>query len=124
MTHDRGAALVIGGVATAAFAADVAFAASRWSGGFRRSFLVALVGLIVLGIAAWLLRLAQPIGADRVIARRRQRINNAILVVLLVAALVVNDAVGANSVGQMAGLLAGLAAGFAVFSAAWLVRAR
>lgn len=121
ITHERGGATLVGGVAGLVLVADLLYAASRWSGSFPRSFLVALGGLVVYGIAGWLLGLGRPIGADRGAARRRQRGTNVVLVALLAGIVAAALRLGGNRVAEGLGVLAGLAAGFAAAALASLL---
>ena len=118
MTHDRGAAAVLGGGAMLVLLSVVGYAASQWGGSFARSFLITLGGAIACCIIAWLLRLSKPIGADRRAARWRQQGNNTVLVALIIALVVVTYVLGGDPLGQLLGAVAGFACVFAVLTLA------
>lgn len=124
MTHDRGGVVVIGTGAIVVLGADLAYAVTRWSASFARSFSFASAVLLVAVVAGLLLRLGGSIGPDRATARRRQRTNNLLLDVLCGAAVVtcMIGAVFGNFAGEILGLVAVVAGLFAVAALAALVR--
>lgn len=123
MTHDRGAAAVIGGGAGVILIADVLYAASRWGGSFSRSFLISLGGLAAVCVLAFGMRLSKPVGADRRRARWNQRGTNVVLVIVIAVFVLVGNRLG-NATGEFLGLLAGLAGFFAVFTLVDVLRKR
>jgi hypothetical protein len=76
MTHPRGGAVVIGTIALVGFVADLAYVAVGRHGldtSFHRWFLAGVVAMVLLTLIANRLGVAEPLGTDRVAARRRAR---------------------------------------------------
>ena len=76
MTHPRGGAAVIGWVVLVPLVAIVAYVAHQWHGvdsSFHRAFVVAAVGMWLFMFIADRLGVAEPLGTDRSLARRRAR---------------------------------------------------
>lgn len=122
MTHERGAAAVIGGGAALVLVGDLAYSASRWSGTFPRSFLIALGLVAACLVVVFALRLHGSIGRDRRYARWQHRGANVVLLLLLLGFLAVGDRAGGDAAGIVLGLLAGLASLFVVLTSVDLVR--
>jgi hypothetical protein len=121
MTHDRGAAVIFAAAAAAVLAGDLVYAASRWSGSFRLSFLVPVVGVAASAALGLAFRLDRPIGSDRRRARWRQRGLTVTLIIAVLAVLVVSEVLGGNQGGELLGLLAGVAALFTALMAGALI---
>jgi hypothetical protein len=118
MTHDRGGAIVIGGVACAVLAADATYVAHRWDGvgsTFGRGFASGVAGLLVLGLIAKGLGIGRAIGPNRGVARKLARRANWTLAVLAVAFVILSFHFG-SAFGVLLGTFAALALLFAVAS--------
>jgi hypothetical protein len=118
MTHERGAAAVIGLSACIVLAVDLIYVAARWHGftqSFGRGFTLGFASLTLCGLMAWALRVQGPTSTRQQAKRRASRTNVLFVVVILAFVFVIG-----HFGSQAAALLGSVAALSLFFSVACL----
>jgi peptidoglycan/LPS O-acetylase OafA/YrhL len=108
MTRERAFGVLIICMSAVVLAADVAYAATHWTGAFVESYLIALVGLAIAAALGGLVRVALPPNRGP----RVRRIRNGILRLTIVTLVLVTFHSAGSQAGEFLGLAAGLALTF------------
>jgi hypothetical protein len=123
MRRGRGGAILVGGVACAALAADTTYVALRWNGvgaAFGRGFASGVAGLLALMLIAKGLGVGRAVGRTPPGARLRAQRTNRVLAVLI-GVFVILSFRFASAFAVLLGSFAALALLFAVVSF-WAIR--